>query len=325
MKDFKLAEPKTLQQASALLASSDGRAALLAGGTDLLAEMKEGVRKPEVVVDLSTISGLSNIRKEQDGLRVGALTTVAELAEDQAVAGLFPGLSQAARSVASPQLRRMGTVGGNLCQRPRCWYYRTAETVCRKKGGTKCFATNGRNRYHAVLGAGMCHIVYPSDLAPMLIALDARVALFSPRGERIIPLEEFYAMPSVNVRRENVLGEGEILKEVVVPPPKQGARSAYLKFKERGAWDFALVSAAVAGTFSGKTASRLRLVMGGLASIPWRMKEAEEALRGKPLNEGLVRQAARASLQEARPLEENAYKVELAEVILSRAVMSLLA
>jgi len=323
VKDFKLAEPKTLQQASALLAASNGRAALIAGGTDLLGEMKEGVREPEVVVDLMTIPGLSSIRQDQAGLRVGALTTVAELAEDAAAGRLFPGLSQAARSVASPQLRRLGTVGGNLCQRPRCWYYRAAETVCRKKGGSKCFASNGRNRYHAILGAGLCHIVYPSDLAPMLIALDARVTFFSTKGERTVPLEEFYALPSVNIRRENVLREDEILKEVIIPLAGQGARSVYIKFKERGAWDFALVSAAVAGTFAGKTASRLRLVMGGLAPVPWRMKAVEEALRDKALNEGLVRKAARASLQESRPLEENAYKVDLAEVILSRAVMSL--
>jgi xanthine dehydrogenase YagS FAD-binding subunit len=323
MKEFKLAEPRTLQQASALLAQSDGRAALLAGGTDLLAEMKEGVRAPEMMVDLMTIPGLSYIRKDQTVYRMGALTTVAELAEDSTVGRLFPGLSQAAQSVASPQLRRMGTVGGNLCQRPRCWYYRTNETVCRKKGGSKCFASNGRNRYHAVLGGGLCHIVYPSDLAPMLVALEARLTLFSAQGERTIPLEEFYALPSANIRRENVLRTDEILKEVIIPLPRPGSRSAYLKFKERGAWDFALVSAAAAGTFSGRAASSLNLVMGGLAPIPWRMKAAEEALRGKKLNEDLVRQAAKASLQEARPLEENAYKVELAEVILSRAVLSL--
>jgi xanthine dehydrogenase YagS FAD-binding subunit len=323
MKKFKLAEPKTLPQASALLAGGNGRAALLAGGTDLLGEIKEGIRLPETVVDLMTIPGLSFIRQDPAGLRLGALTTVAELAEDTAVGRLFPGLSQAARSVASPQLRRMGTLGGNLCQRPRCWYYRTAETVCRKKGGSKCFALDGRNRYHAVLGSGLCHIVYPSDLAPMLMALEARVTLFSAQGERTIPLAEFYVPPSVNIRRENALGNDEILKEVVVPLPGPGAKSAYLKFKERGAWDFALVSAAAAGTFSGRSASSLHLVMGGLAPIPWRMKAAEEALRGKKLNEDLVRQAAKASLQEARPLEENAYKVELAEVILSRAVMSL--
>jgi xanthine dehydrogenase YagS FAD-binding subunit len=324
MKDFKLAEPRTLQQASSLLAQSDGQAALLAGGTDLLAEMKEGIRTPETVVDLVTVPGLSYISQDQAGLRVGALTRVADLAEDAAVGRLFPGLSQAAQSVGSPQLRRMGTVGGNLCQRPRCWYYRTAETVCRKKGGSKCFASNGRNRYHAVLGGGLCHIVYPSDLAPMLMALDARLTLFSSQGERTIPLQEFYALPSANIRRENVLRGDEILKEVIIPLPGPGARSAYLKFKERGAWDFALVSAAVAATFAGKSLSGLRLVMGGLAPVPWRMRATEEALRGKELSEGLVRQAARASLQEARPLEENAYKVELAEVILSRAVMALL-
>jgi xanthine dehydrogenase YagS FAD-binding subunit len=324
MKNFKLAEPKTLPQASALLAGANGRVALMAGGTDLLGEMKEGVRLPEMVVDLMTIPGLSYIRKDQNALRVGALTPVAELAEDPATARLFPGLSQAARSVASPQLRRMGTVGGNLCQRPRCWYYRTAETVCRKKGGSTCFASNGRNRYHAVLGGGLCHIVYPSDLAPMLAALEAQVTLFSSQGERTVPVEEFYALPSVNIRRENVLRADEILKEVTIPLPGPAFRSAYVKFKERGAWDFALVSAAIAGTFAGQAVSRLRLVMGGLAPVPWRMSAAEEAVRGKKLNEGLVRRAARASLAEARPLAENAYKVELAEVILSRAVLSLI-
>jgi xanthine dehydrogenase YagS FAD-binding subunit len=323
MKNFKWAEPQSVEQAVALLATGQENTYLMAGGTDILTEIKEGVVNPDVVVDLRTIPGLSEIKKEKDGVLIGALTTVAELAADPLVKQDYPGLHQAATLIASPQLRNVGTVGGNLCQRPRCWYYRDVQIVCRKKGGSQCYAYRGRNKYHAIFGGGVCYIVYPSDLAPMLIALEAQATISSPRGEKTTPLADFYALPSKNVRRENILAPDELLKEVRLPLAKRGEKSAYVKLKERETWDFALVSAAVNGTVSGKSLSGLKIVLGGVAPIPWRLEKVEAALKGKRLTEELIRQAGRAALQDARPLEENGYKKALAETAVSRALLGL--
>ena len=323
MKNFELAEPRTLDQLIAYLAKEKRRVSLMAGGTDLLGEIKEGTVEPDVVVDLRTIPDLAYIKKEKDAVRIGALTTVADLAENPVIAQDYPVLKQAVEVIGSPQLRNMGTVGGNLCQRPRCWYYRDVDVVCRKKGGSKCFAYKGRNKYHAIIGGGMCYIVYPSDLAPALIALEANVAISSPRGEKTIPLADFYALPSVNVHKENVLEPDEVLREVRIPPATKDDRSAYNKFIERGSWDFAVVSAAVKGTVSGKTFKDIRIVLGGIAPIPWRLQKAEEAIKGRRLSEEAVRVVAREALQDAKPLEENGYKKDLVEVVLARTVMSL--
>jgi xanthine dehydrogenase YagS FAD-binding subunit len=323
MKNFEWTEPQTVEQALAWLAKANGKAVLMAGGTDLFTEIKETVVEPDLVIDLKSIPGLASIQKDETGIRIGALTPVAVLAADAMIKRDYSGLSDAAWSLATPQLRNVGTVGGNICQRPRCWYYRDAQMVCRKKGGSQCFAAKGRNKYHAIFGGGICHIVYPSDLAPMLIALDAQVTVSSPRGERSLPLGEFYALPSKNVRRENVLATDELVREVKLPLAKKGTRSAYIKLKERETWDFALVSAAVRGTVSGGGLGEAAIVLGGVAPIPWRLGKTEAALKGKKLSESMIKEALRADLQEARPLEENGYKLQLVEAAVSRALMSL--
>jgi len=252
------------------------------------------------------------------------LTTAAELAEDRMIKEEYPGLHQAANSLASPQLRNVGTVGGNLCQRPRCWYYRDSEVKCRKKGGSRCYAYRGRNRYHAILGGGLCYIVHPSDLAPMLIALEAEISIHSDKGEKIVPLEDFFVLPKTNVHKENVLEPGEILTEVRIPASQTGDKSTYLKLKERGTWDFAVVSAAVKGTLSKGAFQNIKIVLGGVAPVPWRMKKAEDMIKGKKAAEDLLREAAREELKEANPLEENGYKKDLVETVLYRAVLSLM-
>jgi len=323
MKDFQWTEPQTVEQALAWLAKANGKAVLMAGGTDLFTEIKEGVVEPDLVIDLRPIPGLASIQKDKEGVRIGALATVASIAADPMIKQDFPGLSEAAGSLATPQLRNIGTLGGNLCQRPRCWYYRDSQMVCRKKGGSQCFAVKGRNKYHAIFGGGICHIVYPSDLAPMLIALGAQITISSPRGDRSLPLAEFYALPAKNVRRENVLAADEILREVRIPPAKKGTRSAYVKLKERETWDFALVSAAVRGTESGGGLDDVAIVLGGVAPIPWRLGRTESSLKGKKLSAPLVKEALRADLQEARPLEENGYKIDLIQAAVSRALGSL--
>jgi len=323
MKNFKWAEPRTIGQAIALLAKADGKAVLMAGGTDLLAEIKEGVVEPDLVIDLKSIRGLADIKREKDGVRIGAAASVADLAADPSIKLDYPGLHQAALSLATPQLRHVGTVGGNLCQRPRCWYYRDVQVVCRKKGGSQCYAYRGRNKYHAIFGGGICYIVYPSDLAPMLIALDAQAVVGSPRGDRPMSLAEFYALPAKSLRRENVLAADELVREIRIRPARKGEKSAYVKLRERGTWDFALVSAAVKGTVSGKSVKDVRIVLGGVAPIPWRLEKAEAAVAGRKLSESLIKEVARAALADAKPLEENAYKMELVEVALSRALLSL--
>jgi len=324
MKNFKLAEPQTIEQALALLSKGGEKIFLMSGGTDLLTEIKEGVAEPDMVIDLKTIQGLSFIKKEKDGVHIGALTTVADLASDPLIHQEYAGLHEAALSVATPQIRNVGTVGGNLCQRPRCWYYRNAQVTCRKKGGSQCYASRGRNKYHAIFGGGMCYIVYPSDLAPALVSFEAQVTISSPRGEKTIPLADFYALPSQNVRRENILGPDEILREVRIPLAKKEDKSAYVKLNERGTWDFALVSAAVKGTVSGKSFTDLKIVLGGVAPIPWRIGKVEDALRKKKVSEALIKDASRAALEEAKPLEENGYKKKLVEAVISRSVMSLI-
>jgi xanthine dehydrogenase YagS FAD-binding subunit len=324
MKAFKIAQPQTIEQVTSLFTEKREGYFLMAGGTDILDEIKNGTIEPEVVVDLKSIPNLSYIRKEKDGVHIGAMTTVAELAENPIIKSDYPGLVQAALSLATPQLRNVGTVGGNLCQRPRCWYYRDPEVLCRKKGGTRCFAFKGRNKYHAIIGGGVCHIVYPSDLAPALISLEADISISSPKKDKTIPLQDFYVLPQVNARKENILEPGEVVREVKIPLLKSGDKSAYLKLKERGTWDFALVSAAIKANVSGGVFNELKIVLGGVAPIPWRLEKAENLIKGKKVGEQMLREAAREALKEARPLEENGYKVELAEVAIYRAALSLI-
>ncbi|MFW6159752.1 MAG: FAD binding domain-containing protein [Acidobacteriota bacterium] len=322
MKNFKIAQPRTLRKITSFLAEKRDGVALLAGGTDLLGEMKQGVNEPEAIIDLKNLRDLSYIRKEDDFLKIGALTTLNELAEYPGLADNFPGLNQALWSIATPQLRNMGTVGGNLCQRPRCWYYRDAAAVCRKKGGSRCYAVQGRNKYHAVFGGGICYIVHPSDLAPILIALKAEATISSAQEERSLPLSEFFTLPRVDIRRENVLQPNELLKEIRVPLYRNGHCSIYLKLKERGTWDFAVVSAAVWMKVENGAAEDLRIVLGGVAPVPWRLEKAEEKIKGKKITEQLVRQAVKESLKDARSLSDNEYKLDLVETAVVRASLA---
>jgi xanthine dehydrogenase YagS FAD-binding subunit len=324
MKNFKIAQPLSIEDVNSLLSAKKERYYLMAGGTDLIGEIKDNIAEPDVVVDLSSLANLSFIKKEKNGVRIGALTTVAELAKNQMIEEEYPGLHQAANSLASPQLRNVGTVGGNLCQRPRCWYYRDSEVMCRKKGGSRCYAYRGRNRYHAILGGGLCYIVHPSDLAPMLIALEAEISIHSDRGEKTVPLEDFFILPKINVHKENILEPGEIITEVRIPASQTGEKSTYLKLKERETWDFAVVSAAVKGTPSIGAFQKIKIVLGGVAPVPWRMKKAEDMIKGKKATEDLLREAARVELKEANPLEENGYKKDLVETALYRAALSLI-
>ena len=295
----------------------------MAGGTDLLDEIKNGIIEPGVVVDLKSIPNLAYIKSSNGNIHIGAMTRLSELEKNPTIKTGYSVLHEAILSLATPQLRNVGTVGGNLCQRPRCWYYRDPQVECRKKGGSRCYATRGRNRYHAILSGGICHIVYPSDLAPALISLEAEVTIASPGGEKTIPLEKFYTLPRVDVHKENILEANEILKEIKIPKLKTGSKSTYVKLKERGTWDFALVSAAVSGVVTGKTFKDIKIVLGGVAPIPWRLHKVENPLKGKPISDDFVKKVAKEALSDARPLKENAYKQELAAIAVCRAVSSL--
>lgn len=322
MNKFKIAEPQTLEHVTSF-PPEDANYSLMAGGTDLLGEIKDGIIKPEIVVDLRSIPGLSYIKKDRSGVKIGALTSLAELAGSSLIQNEYPALHEAVLSVSTPQLRNIGTVGGNLCQRPRCWYYRDPQVRCRKKGGSRCFATTGRNKYHAIIGGSLCRIVHPSDLAPALIVLDARVTIRTPQKDKTVPLADFFTLPTENVRKENILAPNEIVEEIILPPVKRGEKSTYIKFKERGTWDFAVVSAAVKGAVSEGIFNSIKIVLGGVAPVPWRLERAETLIRGRKVRINSVKQAASRALASAQPLEENGYKKELVEVVLSRAVFSL--
>jgi xanthine dehydrogenase YagS FAD-binding subunit len=320
MKTFHYGKPASIEQVTAFLAKVPNGVHLLGGGTDLIARMKEGLVDPDVLIDLKGIPGLAFIRKGADGTAIGATTTIAEAAADPAIALDYPVLHQAANVLASPQLRNVGTVGGNLCQRPRCWYFRDAAIPCSKKGGPKCYAENGRNRYHGLFAGGICYAVFPSDLAPALIALDAKIVLAAAQGEKAVAAAEFYTPPIVNVRKETILTGQEVVKEVRIPPAVKGARSAYVKFIERGSWDFAVVSAAV--WMTGANSIRdIRVVCGGVAPVPWRLRTAEAALKGLGPSENAIRSAVAKAAAEASPLAENGYKVDVLKAVVTDAVL----
>jgi len=295
----------------------------IAGGQDLLTTMKDYLTRPARLVNLKTVRGLDRIEgNAKTGLRIGALVTLAQLEENPVVRRSFPGLAEAAHSIATPQIRNLGTVGGNLCQRPRCWYYRLEEAVCLKKGGSECFAATGENKYNAILGGGPSYIVHPSDLAPMLVALGASVSVTGGEGKKVIPLDKFFTLPSEgSIRRENVLKNEELITEIQIPASAFAGRSTYLKFKERESMDFALASVAAAVELQeNKIIKQARLVLGGVAPIPWRVANAEKFLTGKSLSADVLTEVARLALEGAQPLEKNAYKIPLTQTLVRRAL-----
>lgn len=327
MKAFEWTNPSSVNEAVKMLAATspgdiDEAPRPIAGGQDLLTTMKDYTSRPARLVNLKSIRGLNKITLNARGLTIGALVTLTELEEHAGVHKSFPGLAEAAHSIATPQIRNLGTVGGNLCQRPRCWYFRLEEVICLKKGGSECYAANGENKYNAIIAGGPSHIVHPSDLAPMLLALGATVTVTGSAGKRVIPLDKFFTLPSEgNIRRENVLKNEEIITEIHVPASPLAARSTYLKFKERESLDFALASAAVGVQMAAnRTVKDARIVLGGVAPVPWRVPAAEKFLVGKELKPDVLAEAGKIALAEARPLEKNAYKVPLAQTLVRRAL-----
>ena len=318
---FSYKKAATLQEAVAASAKPEAR--ILAGGTDLLGCLRDDVFHASTLVSLSGLKELKGITaRPGGGLRIGALTTLTEVAENRKILESYPVLAQAAASAASPQLRNQGTLGGNLCQRPRCWYFR-GNFPCLRKGGELCSAMDGENEYHAIFGGDPCYMVHPSDTAPALVALDAKVTIAGPKGPRTIPLGAFYVLPKDDFRKETVLAPGEVVTEVLLGPTPAGTKSLYRKVRERGAFDFAVTGAALVVTFAAGKVSAARVVLSGVAPAPWRSAAAEKALVGKTLDAATITAAAEAAVQGASPLARNAYKVALVRGVIEETLTSL--
>ena len=312
----------TSVQAAAVAATRSG-ARILAGGTDLLGCLRDGVFAADTVVSLTGIKALRGISaRPGGGLRIGALTTLSEVASDPRILNSYPVLSQAAAAAASPQLRNQGTIGGNICQRPRCWYFR-GDFHCLRKGGDICFAVAGESEFHCIFGGAPCFIVHPSDTAPALVALDATVSIAGAKAARTVPLASFFVLPAESAVKENVLAPGELVTEILLGPPQAGTRGMYRKVRERGAFDFALAGAAVVVAMAGKQVSAVRIVLSGVAPIPWRCADAEKLLVGRPLDPATVAQAATAAVKDAVPLSKNEYKVILVRGVLEETLLAL--
>ena len=325
MKSFENVNVTSVKQATTLLQKFQQEkksAIVVGGGSEILQLMKERVVTPDYVVNLKTIPGLNSIKEERGGIRIGALTTLVEVEEHPAVREKFLILSEGAAEAASPQIRNAGTIGGNLCQRPFCWYFRSAHFDCLRKGGQVCYSVAGDSRYHAIFGGGPSFIVHPSDLAPVLVALDAQIKIVNAAGEKIIPLERFFVLPQVDFKHENILKPGDIVTEIFVPYPKSGSKGFYHKVRERLAWDHAIVSVATVVQSGGGVARDARVVLGGVAPIPWRAPKAEDFLRGQKIDDAAAQKAAEIALEGARPMKDNTYKVGLAKSLIQRGLLA---
>ncbi len=324
MRPFTLEQPSSPAVASRLHAEQAPKARFIAGGTDLLAQVKEGTLRAETLVSLASVPDMSGIESNDDGLDVGALATLTEIANSPEVRRNYEVLAQAAASVASPQIRNVGTLGGNLCQRPRCWYFRSHLYYCLKKGGGNCYAVGEQNKYHAILAGGPCHIVHPSDLAVVLISLGASVVIRDDSGNREMPIEDMFILPSIDVMAETVLNPGEYVARVKIPKRSGDIRSVYLKTQERQAMDFPLVSVAASLVVQDGVVTGARVTLGSVAPIPLRVPHVDDALIGQAVGDVDPDAIGSLAVRDAEPLSDNGYKVRLTASLVSRALASLL-
>jgi xanthine dehydrogenase YagS FAD-binding subunit len=307
---FAYVRPRNIEQAVSHLSEEGAR--VHAGGTDLLGCLRDHIFPVTKLVSIGGLAELHGIESTADGgLRIGALTTITEVSRHPLVRERYTALARGASEVASPQLRNQGTIGGNLCQKPRCWYYR-GEFNCLRKGGPTCYAADGENQFHCIFGAeDICYIVHPSDTAPPLAALNASVRVAGPKGSRDLPVESFHMPPAVDVTRETMLEPGEMIVAIRLPPPSSGLQSTYRKVRARRAWYFALAGIALAVRFEGERVAAVRAVLSGAAPIPWRSKALEKTIAGKKLDADVIAAAAAAAMNDAQPLLKNEYKIDL--------------
>jgi len=322
MNSFELAKATSTSQARELL-DEKPMSAFKAGGIDVIDHLKLHLLEPSRLVNLGSIAGLDEIDVDGDGtLRIGALATLAQVAAHSEIEKGWPALTSACAEAASPQIRNVATVGGNVLQRPRCWYYRLESYKCIKKGGDVCYALTGNNRYNVIFGGGPAYPPHPSSAAIPLVAYGATFVLEGPDGSRTVPAGEFFTLPEVNPERENVLAPGEILTEIRIPATS-GARSAYVEARERAGFDWPLASVAVVTSASEGKVTEARVVLGHIATIPWRSEPAEQALVGQTLGAESAGAAGKAAVEAAQPMSQNGYKVDLVAALVRRVVASL--
>ena len=318
---FELFQPTTVDDALALQSRHGAKAWVLAGGLDSFDWFKDRIKRPEVVIDLSQIKELRGIRAVGDGLEIGAMTTLTEVVRHPMVREKYGILPNAAEAAASPQIRNQGTIGGNVSQDARCWYYRGG-WPCYRAGGNICYADTptGLNREHAILDADRCVAVNPSDTAPALIALDAKMVLRTPKGERVVNAEDYFIGPAIDITRMTILQPGDLLTTIRIPSTWAGAQFYFEKVRDRSVWDFALVNVAAAVVTSGNAIERIRLVVNGVAAHPVRLTAVEAAVQGKPRNAETAELAGQLAVRGAQPLQYNGYKVPLMRNLVKRAI-----
>ena len=322
MKAFAYVNPTNEKDAVAAL-KTDGIAMPLGGGMDLLARLKDYIDTPDRLVNVKNALEATVTATPDGGLKIGAAMKIADLAEHAQLTRLYPAIAAAAHEVGTPQIRNAGTVGGNVNQRPRCWYYRNEEFVCFKKGGSRCFAVDGENQYHAIFGnEGPSHIVHPSSLAVPFVAYGAKFRVVGPNGDREIPAAEYFTLPTIqNVLKENVLGDEDLLTHVILPAPGN-VKSGHYEVRYKQSHDWPLAFTTVVLTMNGNTIQSARVVLGAVAPVPWRSQDAERALAGQPLNEQTAALAGEAAVRAAKPMSGNAYKIQIAKTAVKRAIMN---
>jgi xanthine dehydrogenase YagS FAD-binding subunit len=325
MKAFTNANARDARHAATVAreARAAGRhAAFAGGGSDLLALVKDQIITPDVIVHLTSIPGADRVERSASGLSIGGLVTLDTLSRDEVVREQYTVLAEAAEAVATPQIRNVGTLAGNVCQRPWCWYYRNG-FPCYKAGGTQCFSVGGENEFHAIFGGGPSYIVHPSDTAPALMALGATFSITGPGGDRTRAAAEFFTLPRQNAAKENVLADDEVLTAIQIPAARPGTRSTYRKLMDREAWTHAVVSAAVVLEMDQGVVRSARVVLGGVAPIPWRLPEVEKVLAGQKVTDAVLQKAGEVAVAGARPLSQNAYKVPLTRNLVRRTIREL--
>jgi xanthine dehydrogenase YagS FAD-binding subunit len=321
MAEFELLQPASIADAQKLLQQHGPDAWVMAGGMDSFDWLKDRIKKPKVVVDLSGVEELRGIRTTSDGIEIGAMTTLTEIVNDPIIKQKYGLLAQASELVASPQIRNQGTLGGNVTQDTRCWYYRGG-WPCYRAGGNICYADTpeGRNREHAILHADRCVAVNPSDSAPALIALDAHFVIRAASGERVVAAEDYFIGPDIDITRLHILRPGDLLTAIRIPSTWAGAKFYFEKIRDRNVWDFPLMNVASAMAMSGDRIERVRIAVNGAAARPLRLKAVEDAVRGKPANAETSEMAGRLAVQGAIPLQFNAYKIPLMRNLVKRAI-----
>ena len=320
MKNFEIAIPENTKQTFSYLDASQTK--IKAGGIDLIDLMKEGIDAPKRLVNIRYVEDLRFIREEENGdIVIGPATTLQKVADHKLIQKYFPALALAAGMVASPQIRNVATLGGNIAQRPRCWYFRSEDFPCSRKGGGVCFALDGENQYHAIFGnSDGCAIVHPSGTAPALMALNALIHISNGNDERELGLEDFFVTPAVDIRKENILEAGELITAIRIPSEMRDYRSYYIKHKEKQTFDWPLADVATVLKLEGNICQKAGIVLGSAAPVPWRSVAAETILSGKQLSKTAIREAAEAAVADAEPLDGNAYKVPLFKTIIYRTV-----